>query len=1538
MLRRINRAVASIICSFFILVNYLFPTISYAEEENLQISLNNNNEIDIVVTVGQSSFNLTNFKNDLINRLASKGINPNKINVTSIQSTEVSAKDTFAWQIYDHYNYPEPFGSSRYKHIEVSADGKTLTFYGYTAPPFKDFMFMPDNNNSKKIFTFNVSESRTDWHTLEGAGYLFNSKIENNILSGYVLLFAQNGINLYQINGVNINNFHGGGYNRVADVATLLQSATKSGSNHNMKIEVDGNNVKVWDNNILIINRTLPVQYGYGFGPMVSYTSHGCSSISYITFSNIVMTTEIVKQFSEVIRQPEWKPNSERFLINVEDNIVPDFNDSTKLGEILTRLMNENISYIALGTNTNKAQAENLIARNNGNGLFVDNSNYANAVEQIAEYIAGIVQSRQHVNPQGDSAYVIVGEPLNISVNPPHLAKNTANEQYPQGRWRIDHDYNYYDNSLGQASWANQWQNDLLMVFDKPGKYEIWFENDKHPIPRYIYAHRKPIANFNMSVVKNGSQYNVTLTNLSYDPDLQFRNADKGIAEVEWKWKESTATIWNDGQIPATLPAGKDYIVQLRVKDYQGEWSEPLVKYITTQTITVPPIASFEISLNPISMYENLVINDTSYDPAGRSITQRTWTIYKNGNSVYTGSILPQNFISLGQGDYVIGLKVKNDANLWSEEFKRPITVTADDTAPEAIVEPTKRDWDKTNVTVNVIFSDKGGSGFNSYRYAITQSPSPPINGWSNWVTSSNAVINITTEGKNYLHIEAKDNAGNVMQRSIGEYQIDKTIPTLNLTNDNQWSATTIINASASDNLSGIHSIKLPDGNYIYGSNANYTVSENGTYTFEAEDNAGNKTTKTITISNIDKIKPTLSFSISTSNWTNQDVIITATATDNETGIKQFKLPNGQISQGNIVNSTTKNVNYTVTDNGEYTFEVEDNAGNKEYATISITNIDKLKPNKPTSQIDVNPDTWIKDIINIKVVDNGDVGGSGVDKIMYRIKNRINGEVIQDWTEYLPNISTIEISGDLEVAFKVIDRATNESDIITQNIKRDNEGPNIQITPNTTELTQSSVVLTIIANDLLSGVEKIKLPNGTFVLGDTAVYTVSENGTYIFYAYDKVGNVTEKKFFINNIRTQPLITNNPNVTLQLNSEDYLSGTKYMRFRNEDGAWTPYEDYKTTKDWWLSNGDGLKYVWVQFKDLVGNESQPIADYIILDTTPPELELFEINDGKYYTNDPNVNIRVKGKDTLAGIESIKLSNDNVNWTTYPYSEENLTWRLTNGDGEKTVYLRLVDKATNHSPVYSKKVYLDMTKPTVSVVINNGDEYTTTREVTLKITYADGQSGVEKIRIIEGERVFEMNTPNTSGTITLPWTLDFGVVKEVKVQAIDKAGNISDTASDTIIVDKLTINGFTLTDVVNPLKFSHFNPLIWPFTPQPMVAGANISFELNVKAPYEPAYVRDTATYRIDIIGDNGYHKVIIKPFIDVVNNIYKATETIPLDAPKGAKIYISCTVTRTLLVSPYDVQTAYFPGTDASTKAQIGYIEGNIKESIKFNEIR
>ncbi len=101
-----------------------------------------------------------------------------------------------------------------------------------------------------------------------------------------------------------------------------------------------------------------------------------------------------------------------------------------------------------------------------------------------------------------------------------------------------------------------------------------------------------------------------------------------------------------------------------------------------------------------------------------------------------------------------------------------------------------------------------------------------------------------------------------------------------------------------------------------------YTFTANGTFDFTATDEAGNVTTETVKITNIDKIAPVITIAPYITTPTNQDITVTATT-----------------------NEGTLNVaSHIFTANGSFDFVATDTAGNVTTQTVTISNIDKTPP------------------------------------------------------------------------------------------------------------------------------------------------------------------------------------------------------------------------------------------------------------------------------------------------------------------------------------------------------------------------------------------------------------------------------------------------------------------------------------------------------------------------------------------------------------------------------------------------------------------
>lgn len=244
------------------------------------------------------------------------------------------------------------------------------------------------------------------------------------------------------------------------------------------------------------------------------------------------------------------------------------------------------------------------------------------------------------------------------------------------------------------------------------------------------------------------------------------------------------------------------------------------------------------------------------------------------------------------------------------------------------------------------------------------------------------------------------------------------------------------LSVSASGSQSGIYRVRYrtPGGSWSAWSggaswfndprrsrSSTWTVSQNGTYTLEVEDRMGHRRTATRTVSGIDVTPPTGSISASTTSWTNQNVTLTFTASDSESGVRRVQTPSGT-----WVNNHT--ATFTVTRNGTYTFVAEDIAGNTRSVSRTVSNIDKTTPNGVVSG---NPTSWTRSNVTLSF-SGSDSGPSGVRRV-----RRPNGT----WVSGSSTTHTVSSNG--TYTFRVEDNAGNRRDISTQVNRIDKTPPGL---------------------------------------------------------------------------------------------------------------------------------------------------------------------------------------------------------------------------------------------------------------------------------------------------------------------------------------------------------------------------------------------------------------------------------------------------------------------------------------------------------------
>jgi len=239
------------------------------------------------------------------------------------------------------------------------------------------------------------------------------------------------------------------------------------------------------------------------------------------------------------------------------------------------------------------------------------------------------------------------------------------------------------------------------------------------------------------------------------------------------------------------------------------------------------------------------------------------------------------------------------------------------------------------------------------------------------------------------------------------------------------------------------------------------------------------------------------------------------------------------------------------------------------------------------------------------------------------------------------------------------------------------------------------------------------------------------------------------------------------------------GLGFVRLSNNGVKWSKWQAVTPAAPWKLSSADGLKTVSAQFASSnTATSGENYSDTINLDTKAPAGTV-KINGGKLFTNNSVVQITTTLKvpdtaDTVDGI-CIGASAACTNFTSFASSKD---FTLSSGDGKKTVFIVLKDKAGKISKPLKATITLDTVAPVGTLLINGGKPITITAAVALKLV----AKGASEMQLSSDGGVNWGAWQKFAGSkkVTLPGG---NGMKAVKARFRDVAGNVSADCEDSI-----------------------------------------------------------------------------------------------------------------------------------------------------------
>ena len=284
--------------------------------------------------------------------------------------------------------------------------------------------------------------------------------------------------------------------------------------------------------------------------------------------------------------------------------------------------------------------------------------------------------------------------------------------------------------------------------------------------------------------------------------------------------------------------------------------------------------------------------------------------------------------------------------------------------------------------------------------------------------------------------------------------------------------------------------------------------------------------TNTVTFQNIslvihDAAAPSCNASF-TDEWTNQNVTVTVTAADGDSGLEGIYV-NGEKK------SSTSPYSFVVSSNAAYTVYSKDYAGKTSgTSNVNVSKIDKTAPAAPAS-VTLSNTNWSNNDVTATVPALGASTGAP-ERYVYRFGTS------GGWTDFPESGLVISDNGTFSLNVAVADEAGNMSSAVQSQVRIDKLAPVIGDIEETISSGQCDVTVDI-TDAGSSGVKEKKYAAGSrdaeyFITGGTVIatnaFSVSVGGVYTIYAQDNAGNTALQTYEFN---TAPSFIKPVNLTI-----------------------------------------------------------------------------------------------------------------------------------------------------------------------------------------------------------------------------------------------------------------------------------------------------------------------------------------------------------------------------------------------------------------------
>lgn len=299
------------------------------------------------------------------------------------------------------------------------------------------------------------------------------------------------------------------------------------------------------------------------------------------------------------------------------------------------------------------------------------------------------------------------------------------------------------------------------------------------------------------------------------------------------------------------------------------------------------------------------------------------------------------------------------------------------------------------------------------------------------------------------------------------------------------------------------------------------------------------------------------------------------------------------------------------------------------------------------------------------------------------------------------------------------------------------------------------------------------------------IRVVYDDGKFIKYNYDDVGNIVEKTSLVDvnaptSIATPAGTTFASTLQVELSCSDGNDSGCDKIYYTTDGTTPTAESSVYATPITIANTTTLMFFAV---DYTGNLEPVNTENYTLDTSIPTGSIV-INSDTPATNNANVSLTLTCSDDN-GCSQMQFSNDGANFSPAETYADTKSWDLDTGDGDKTVYAKFKDTAGNWSLAYADTILLDTTAP-VTTATPPGRNFYLAVSVALSCTDGSG-SGCDKTYYTTDGSIPTIASTVYSAPIIITQTTS------LKFIGVDLAGNTEAVKTEDYTIDTTAPPGY-------------------------------------------------------------------------------------------------------------------------------------------------